>query len=74
MHYQLYFFKVSSLDPMLDDNIEFKKRLDEIGNSNCKVHVLHNLCHGFLNFSHVNVDCQQASRFVSDVIKLSFNL
>ena len=73
IHNFLYiFFQTASHDPLLDDNIEFKKRLDKLQNFDCKLHVLNGLHHGFLNFSHFNDDCKRASQFVTQIIKLAF--
>jgi acetyl esterase/lipase len=60
--------QTASHDPLLDDSIEFKKKLTLRG-ATCSLHVLDGLHHGFLNFVSVSRECQKASKVVTLTIK-----
>jgi hormone-sensitive lipase len=59
----------TNLDPLLDDNIELKKKLDTL-NVTCNLNVVNGLHHGFLNFITVDKSCMKASKFVCATIKM----
>ena len=53
-------FQVSHLDPLLDDSIQFAKKLRDLGK---EVHIdcVEDLPHGFLNFILTSAEAKQAS-------------
>ncbi len=53
-------FQACNLDPMLDDSIQFAKRLRGLG-VEVHVDVVDNLPHGYLNFVLVSKEAKQAS-------------
>ena len=60
--------KSTNHEPFLDDNMEFKKKLNNL-NVKCKLYVLDGLHHGFLQFSTINSECLKAAKFVCERIK-----
>ena len=56
------------LDPLLDDAVAFAKRLKRLGNT-VRLQVFENLCHGFLMFSAVHRESEEAAGVCSKWIK-----
>jgi acetyl esterase/lipase len=62
-------FVCPTLDPCLDENLEFAKRLNRLGVS-VSVRILENLSHAFLNFAHVSDDCRRGMTiFIEEIQK-----
>lgn len=56
----------------MDDSIEFRKRFEKFNKSDCKLHIIDDLHHGFLNFAHFNNECKNATLYVANLIKHEF--
>ncbi|KAG5674631.1 hypothetical protein PVAND_004585 [Polypedilum vanderplanki] len=66
-------FLSSILDPLLDDNIEFGKKLRNLG-VNTNVDILQGLYHGFLYFIKISKDCRDGSLMCAARIKELFEM
>ncbi|RNA00411.1 hormone-sensitive lipase-like, partial [Brachionus plicatilis] len=56
------------LDPLHDDSIEFKRRLNRLHVPN-GLEVIEGVHHGFLNFVQISKECRKASKLVTSRIK-----
>ena len=57
------------MDPLLDDNIMFARRMRDAGGKVVSVDLLDSLPHGFLNFAPMSTDCQNGSNLCLERIK-----
>lgn len=58
-------FICGSLDPLLDDSVQFAHNLRIAGRQSDTFRVMEGLCHGFLNMIQVSKDARFASNFLS---------
>jgi acetyl esterase/lipase len=65
--------QTASQDPLLDDNIEFNKKLNSL-NIQCTLNILKGLHHGFLNFVSASKDCYMGSKFVTNIINIAIGM
>ncbi|PAV81168.1 hypothetical protein WR25_14542 isoform D [Diploscapter pachys] len=70
------YFVACHLDPLLDDTIEFAKKLRAAGGKVGSIDLLPSVPHGFLNFTMMSPECRQGAKICLQRIKqaLGFNL
>uniref|UniRef100_A0A1I8A1I7 Abhydrolase_3 domain-containing protein n=1 Tax=Steinernema glaseri TaxID=37863 RepID=A0A1I8A1I7_9BILA len=62
------------LDPLLDDSIQFARKLRDAGGTVKSVDLLEGLPHGFLNFTLMSAECHDGSRVCVNRIRHLFGL
>lgn len=62
------------LDPLLDDTITFAKKMRDSGGRVMAVDLLHNLPHGFLNFTLVSPECREGAKICLERVKEAFGI
>ncbi|TMS36568.1 hypothetical protein L596_003703 [Steinernema carpocapsae] len=67
-------FVACHLDPLLDDSIQFARKLRDSGGTVKNLDLLDGLPHGFLNFTLMSQECQEGSRVCLNRIRNFFGL
>jgi len=59
-YFLTYFLQACTLDPILDDSVEFARRLRSLG-KHVELYILEDLPHGFLNFHLVSQEAREGN-------------
>lgn len=66
-------FQASALDPLLDDSVEFVRKLHAL-NKPAELYILEKLPHGFLNFQPFSAEAREGCDLLIACIKKSLNM
>lgn len=71
--YCLSYIQACSLDPLLDDSVDFIRRLKQL-QTNAELFIVDDLPHGFLNLNFASSEAKEACELISACIKRVLNV